>query len=70
MYLISECLNPIMSNILYLNKVHTVVPLLRDHKKSPQKWSLKRGMPHLMNDQELKPLVSVPDYPPNKASLF
>ena len=49
-------------------QVDTVVPLLRDHK--PQKWSLKRGMPHLMGNQELKPLVSVPNYPPNKASLF
>ena len=29
----------------------TVVPLLRDHKKSPQKWSLKRGMPYLVGNQ-------------------
>ena len=45
----------------------TVVPFLRDHKRSSQKWSLKRGMPYLVGNQ---PLVLVPDYPPNKASLF
>ena len=45
---------------------HKIVPLLRDHKKSPQKWSLKIGMPYLVGNQELKPLVSVS---PNKASL-
>ena len=45
----------------------TVVPLLKGHKKSYQKWSLKRGMPYLVGNQELKP---VHDYPPNKASLF
>ena len=41
---------------------------MRDHKKSPQKWSLKRGLPYLVGNQELKPLVSLPDYPPNRAN--
>ena len=35
-----------------------------------KKWSLKRGLPYLVGNQELKPLVSVPDYPPNKANPF
>ena len=37
---------------------------MRSHLK---KWSLKRGLPYLVGNQELKPLVSLPDYPPNKA---
>ena len=37
---------------------------MRDH------WSLKRGLPYLVGNQELKPLVSLPDYPPNKANPF
>ena len=39
--------------------ITTDVPLMRDHKKSPQKWSLKRGLPYLVGNQEvtLKALV-------------
>ena len=47
----------------------TVVPLLRDHKMSPQKRSLKRGLPYLVGNQELTPKALVPDYPPNNAKL-
>ena len=50
--------------------IYTVVPLMRDHKESPQKWSLKRGLPYLVGNQELKPLVPLPNYPPNKANPF
>ena len=50
--------------------VFTVVPLMRDHKKSPQKRSLKRGLPYLVGNQEVKPKALVPDYPPNKADPF
>ena len=41
---------------------------MRDHKKSPQKQSLKGGLPYLVSNQELMPLVSVPDYLQNKAN--
>ena len=43
---------------------------MRDHKKSPQKWSLKRGLPYLVGNQEVTPKALVPDYPPNKANPF
>ena len=37
----------IIISCLYNNKnQYTVVPLMRDHKESPQKWSLKRGLPY------------------------
>ena len=40
------------------------------HPCTLKKWSLKRGLPYLVSNQELKPLVPLPDYPPNKASPF
>ena len=43
----------------------TVVPLMRDTKSHLKKQSLKRGLPYLVGNQELNPLVSLPDYPPN-----
>ena len=46
---------------------NTIVPLMRDHKKSSQKMVSQKG---LVGNQELKPLVSLPDYPPNKANPF
>ena len=33
---------------------------MRDHKKSPQKWSLKRGLPYLVGNQEVTPKDLVP----------
>ena len=51
-------------------ELFTVVPLMRDHKSHLKKRSLKRGLPYLVGNQELKPLVSLPDYPPNKANPF
>ena len=44
----------------------TVVPLMR----SPRKTVSQKGLPYLVGNQELKPLVSLPDYPPNKANPF
>ena len=41
---------------------------MRDYRKSPQKWSLKRGLPYLVGNQEVAPKALVPDYPPNKAN--
>ena len=38
---------------------------MRDHKKSPQKLSLKRGLRYLVagsSNQELIPKASIPDY--------
>ena len=43
----------------------TVVPLMRDRKSHLKKWSLKRGLPYLVGNQEV---TLVPDYPPNKAN--
>ena len=34
---------------------NTVAPLMRDHKDSPQKWSLRRGLPYLVGNQEVTP---------------
>ena len=36
-----------------VRKGYTVVPLVRDHKESPQKLSLKRGLPYLVGNQEV-----------------
>ena len=41
-----------------------------NHKKSPQKRSLKRGLPYLVGNKEVTPKALVPDYPPNKANPF
>ena len=61
---------PLNTIDILLLDLYTVVPLMRDHKESLQKRSLKRGLPYLVGNQELKPLVPLPDYPPNKANPF
>ena len=43
---------------------------MRDHKESPQKMVSQKGLPYLVGNQELNPLVSLPDNPPNKANPF
>ena len=58
----------ILRNIL--GTQYTVVPFMRDHKSHLKKRSLKRGLPYLVGNQELKPLVSLPDYPPNQVNPF
>ena len=70
MYEINSIIHVMESLVSYTIEHITVVPLMRDHKKSPQKPSLKRGLPYLVGNQELKPLVSLPDYPPNTANPF
>ena len=43
--------------------------LWRDHKSSPQKWSLKREA-FFVDCQKVAPEVLLPDYPQNKTSPF
>ena len=43
---------------------------MRDHKSHLKKWSLKRGLPYLVGNQEVTPKALIPDYPPNKANPF
>ena len=57
-------------HILTFFDLYTVVPLEKPQKVTSKKLSLKRGLPYLVGNQELIPLVSFPDCPPNKANPF
>ena len=68
--------NFVFKNLLYHLTKHTgvykntVVPLMRDHKESPQKTVSQKVLPYLVGNQEVTPKALVPDYPPNKANPF
>ena len=39
-------------------------------KSHLKKWSLKRGLPYLVGNQEVAPKALVPDYPPIRQTPF